>query len=164
MKSSNHKQGNIDKKQNVWEKNCFSLVSLLLSKYILTKKLQQHTEYFYEQLFVCDQRPFWSLDNGVSIPDLHPKAPGFLSPCHRPWDSASIWQFPACCVAHLTNEPKQLPGQLLSQKKSIQTRWWKVYSEPDKKSGWDHYVFSVVNDYSGWDFCWSEQTVQKSLW
>lgn len=123
----------------------------------LTEEIQSCTWYFCD---FCLGPKFLLIPwqkNGISFPDSHPTAPGpkSLSPALR-LHRRRIIPSPLSedGSAHLRNEPKQLPEQLLSQEKSVQTRWWKVYSEPDKKSGWDHYesVFNIVNGYSGWGF------------
>lgn len=105
---------------------CLSGQLAAIQIYPVTEKLQQDTRYFCEQLLSVIKDPSDLLMNGVSIPDPHPKAPGFLSPCHRHRDSASHLTIPSLLfedsLAHLMNEPKKLPEQLVSQKKNNQTR------------------------------------------
>lgn len=106
MKSSNHKQGKINKTKRMRKELFLSGQPAAFQIYPLTEKLQQYTWYFCEQLLSVTKDPSDLLTDEVSIPGPHPKAPGFLSPCRRPGDSASIWQSPAYCL------------------KTVQLAWW----------------------------------------
>lgn len=57
---------------------CLSGQLAAIQIYPVTEKLQQDTWYFCKQLLSVTKDRSDLLMNGVSIPDPHPKAPGFL--------------------------------------------------------------------------------------